>query len=194
MINPMTAISYPVAGNAEQALSRPLGRAVREREALGLAGQAVVFTTDAMGPAFATYEAALDAYKAFVENERTGAAPEPQDRYCRLAEQVVVQPGQRLEPVEPIFEDGRRWPKPPTQGPRTAWRLMVSYWRFATAGRPIEPPQARKARRARQPLDSETLRDIARQPLRPVEPQQPLDIGLFEIRPPDAPHIVMPDE
>ncbi len=40
----------------------------------------------------------------------------------------------------------------------------------------------------------ETLRTIARQPLRPVEPQQPLDIGLFEIRPPDAPHIVMPDE
>ena len=35
---------------------------------------------------------------------------------------------------------------------------------------------------------------MARQPLRPVEPQQPLDIGLFEVRPPDAPHIVMPDE
>jgi hypothetical protein len=194
MINPMTAISYPVAGNAEQALSRPLGRAVREREALRVAGEAVVFTTDAMGPAFATYEAALDAYKGRVEDARTGAGPEAPDRYCRLAEQVVAQPGRRLEPVEPTFADGRRWPTPPAEGPRTAWRLMVSYWRIATAERPIAAPQARQARRGRQPLDPEALRDIARQPLRPVEPQQPLDIGLFEIRPPDAPHIVMPDE
>jgi hypothetical protein len=192
MISQMTAISYPVAGNAEQALSRPLGRAVREREAVTVAGEAVVFTTDAMGPAFATYEAALEAYKGRVEDERTG--PEPQDRYCRLAEQVVGKPGQRLAPVEPTFEDGRRWPKPAAEPPHTAWRLMVSYWRIATAERPIEAPQARQARRARQPLDPETLRTIARQPLRPVEPQQPLDIGLFEIRPPDAPHIVMPDE
>ena len=183
MINPMTAISYPVAGNAEQALSRPLGRAVREREALSVAGEAVVFTTDAMGPAFATREAGEAAYAAQLEAH-----------YCRLTEQVVGKPGKRLAPVEPTFEDGRRWPKPAAEPPRTAWRLMVSYWRIATAERPIEAPQARQARRARQPLDPETLRTIARQPLRPVEPQQPLDIGLFEIRPPDAPHIVMPDE
>ena len=95
--------------------------------------------------------------------------------------------------MEPSFADGRRWPAPPP-APRTAWRLMVSYWRIATAERPIAAPQARTARRARQPLDPETLRAMARQPLRPVEPQQPLDIGLFEVRPPDAPHIVMPDE
>ena len=194
MINQMTAISYPVAGNVEQALSRPLGRAVREREALRAADEAVVFTTDPVGPAFATYEAALDAYKGRVEDERTGISPAPEERYCRLAEQVIAQPGQKLGPVEPTFEDGRRWPTPPAQRPRTAWRLMVSYWRIGTAARPIEAPQARQARRARQPLDPETLRTIAQQPLRPVEPQQPLDIGLFEIRPPDAPHIVMPDE
>jgi len=194
MINPMTAISYPVAGNAEQALSRPLGRAVREREALQVAGEAVVFTTDPVGPAFATFDAAMDAYKGRIEDTRTGAGPEPQDRYCRLAEQVVGRPGKRLAPVEPTFEDGRRWPKPAQDAPRTAWRLMVSYWRIATAERPIEAPQARQARRAKQPLAPETLRTIASQPLRPVEPQQPLDIGLFEIRPPDAPHIVMPDE
>ena len=194
MINQMTAISYPVAGNAEQALSRPLGRAVREREALKAAGEPVVFTTDPMGPAFATYEAALDAYKGRVEDERSGVSPEAGDRFCRLAEQVIAQPGQRLEPVEPTFEDGRRWPKPAGEGPRTAWRLMVSYWRVATVGRPIEAPQARRARRGKQPLDPETLRTIAREPLRPVEPQQPLDIGLFEVRLPEAPHIVMPDE
>jgi hypothetical protein len=96
--------------------------------------------------------------------------------------------------AEPTFDGGRRWPAPPPKPPRTAWRLMVSYWRIATAERPIEAPQARAARRARQPLDPETLRAIAREPLKPIEPQQPLDIGLFEVRPPDAPHIVMPDE
>jgi hypothetical protein len=71
---------------------------------------------------------------------------------------------------------------------------MVSYWRIATAERPIETPQARRARRERQALDSETVRAMAQAPLRPIEPQQPLDIGLFETRLPEAPHIVVPDE
>jgi hypothetical protein len=177
----MTAILYPVAANAEQALASPLGRAAREREALAAAGEAVVFTTDPTGPAFASREAAVDAYAGPVG-----------ENWARLAEQIL--PGQKLAPVEPTYADGRRWPEPPAQPPRTAWRLMVSYWRIATAERPIEAPQARTARRARQPLDGETLQAIARQPLRPIEPQQPLDIGLFEVRPPEAPHIVMPDE
>ncbi|MEI9965307.1 MAG: hypothetical protein WDM92_12070 [Caulobacteraceae bacterium] len=43
-------------------------------------------------------------------------------------------------------------------------------------------------------LDPTVLRAMAGQPLRPVKPQQPLDIGLFEVRPPDAPHLVIPDE
>ena len=48
----MTAILYPVAANAERALSAPLGRAARESEAVGLAGGEVrvasepVFTSD----------------------------------------------------------------------------------------------------------------------------------------------------
>jgi hypothetical protein len=178
----MTAILYPVAANAEQALARPLGRAAREREALTVAGgDAVVFATDPTGPAFATREAAAATYGGLLD--------EP---WRRLAEQIL--PGQRTPHAEPSFEEGRRWPAPPAAPPRTAWRLMVSYWRIGAAERPIEPPQARKVRRAGQPLDPETLRAIAREPLRPVEPQQPLDIGLFEVRPPDAPHIVMPDE
>lgn len=194
MISDMTAVLYPVAPNAELALSRPQGRAARQREATRAAGEDVVFTTDPVGPAFATREAALAAYAGRVEDDRTGAAPEPQDRYCRLAEQILAEPGRGApRAVEPSFQDGRRWPAP-QPAPRTAWRLMVSYWRIATAARPIEAPQARQARRARQALDAATLRAIARQPLRPVEPQQPLDIGLFETRLPEAPHIVVPDE
>jgi hypothetical protein len=181
MIGEMTAILYPVAANAEQAMASPLGRAAREREAVGVAEEAVVFTTDPTGPAFATREAAVGAYGNLLD--------EP---WRRLAEQIL--PGQKIAHASPTYADGRRWPAGPATPPRTAWRLMVCYWRIATAERPIETPQARTARRARKALDPQTLRAMARQPLRPVEPQQPLDIGLFEIRPPDAPHIVMPDE
>ncbi len=188
----MTAILYPVAANAEAALSRPLGRAARESEARRAAGEAVVFATDPMGPAFATREAALDAYARFVGDERSGAQPEAQDRFCQLAAQTPD--GVRAAPpVAPTFADGRRWPAPAHPG-RTVWRLQVSYWRIASAGRPLEAPQARQARKARQALDAETVKAISRQPLRPVKPQQPLDIGLFEVRPPEAPHIIMPDE
>jgi hypothetical protein len=177
----MTAILYPVATNAELAMAGPLGWAAREREATAVAGEAVVFTTDPAGPAFATREAAADAYGAQLD--------EP---WRKLTEQIL--PGQKIPRAEPTFTDGRRWPVQTAPPPRTAWRLMVSYWRVATAERPIEAPQARAARRGRQSLDPETVRAMARQPLRPIEPQQPLDIGLFEVRPPDAPHIVMPDE
>jgi hypothetical protein len=181
----MTAILYPVAANAEQALARPLGRAARESEARRKAGEGVVFATEPAGPAFPTREAALTAYGQRLETA------EPQDRFCTLVEQATD--AARLAPVEPSFEDGRRWPAP-AKAPSTAWRLAVSYWRVASPGRPLEPPQARKARKAGEPLDRDALRAIARTPLRPVKPQQPLDIGLFETRPPEAPHIVMPDE
>jgi hypothetical protein len=196
MIRTMTAILYPVAANAEQALQAPLGRAAREREAAAAAGEAVVFTSDVVGPAFASREAALDAYDGRLEDERSGFTPVVEDRWCKLSEQVVVEAGRTapLGPIQPTFEDGRRWPKPAETPPRTAWRLVVSYWRIASAERPIEAPQARQARRSRRNLDAETLRAIARQPLRPVEPQQPLDIGLFETRLPENPSIVVPDE
>jgi hypothetical protein len=196
MFRDMTAILYPVAANGEQALAAPLGRAAREREAGVCAGEAVVFTTDVVGPGFATREAALDAYRGLVEDERSGFTPEVEDRWRKLAEHAVVEPGRTapLGPIKPVFQDGHRWPAPPEAPPRTAWRLVVSYWRIASAERPLEAPQARQARRSRRSVDAATLRAIARQPLRPVEPQQPLDIGLFEARLPENPSIVVPDE
>ncbi|MCR5873610.1 hypothetical protein LRS10_05120 [Phenylobacterium sp. J426] len=173
-------ILYPVAVNAEQALARPLGRAARESEARRRAGEAVAFTTDPAGPAFPTREAALAAYGDRLE------PAEPADRFCQLVEQVVAEGGRAPQPVEPTYEDGRRWPAP-APPPRTAWRLIVSYWRVPTPERPLEAPQARQARKSKQALEPDTLRAIARAPLRPVKPQQPLDIGLFETRPPEAP-------
>lgn len=189
MIGAVNAILYPVAANPDQALSRPLGRAAREREARALAGEAVSFATEPVGPAFPSREAALDAFRDRVE------APAPEDRYCQLVERIVTEPGRlaRLAPVSPTFEGGRRWPAPPAEPPRTVWRLLISYWRPASAPT-AEAPQARIARKAGSEVAPETLKAIARQPLKPVKPQQPLDIGLFETRLPEAPHIVVPDE
>lgn len=189
----MTAILYPVAANADAALKAPLARAAREREAVGGAGQAVVFVTEPVGPPYASREAALDAHAGHVEDERPGkaVAVAPEDRYCRLAEAIDGRPP---PPVPPLMKDGRRWPEP-KPAPRTVWRLQVSYWRLGAAAKAAEGPQARDARRkAHDPLDYQALNALARQPMRAVKPQQPLDIGLFETRPPEAPHIIMPDE
>jgi len=188
MIGSVNAIAYPVAANPEQALSRPKGRAAREREARAVAGEAVSFATEAVGPAFPTRDAALEAYRDRVE------AIAPEDRYCQLVERIVAEKGRaaRLTPVAPTYEDGRRWPQP-GERPRTVWRLMISFWRPASAPA-ADAPQARVARKAGEELPPETVKAIARQPLKPVKPQQPLDIGLFETRLPEAPHIVVPDE
>jgi len=189
MIGAVNAIAYPVAPNAEQALSRPQGRAAREREARAAAGEPVVFATEAVGPAFPSCEAALEAFRDRVE------AFAAEDRYCQLVERIVTEPGRpsRLGPVSPVYEDGRRWPAPPAAPPRTVWRLLISYWRPVSAPA-ADAPQARVARKSEAEVTPETLRAIARQPLKPVKPQQPLDIGLFETRLPEAPHIVVPDE
>ncbi|MBS0410158.1 MAG: hypothetical protein JSR86_09610 [Proteobacteria bacterium] len=196
----MTAILYPVAPDAETALNAPLGRAGRERDAVGLAGGAAVrFVSEAVGPAFDTREAALDAHAGRVEDDRPGrqASLPAEDRFCQLREVVRGAEGRwpALTPLTPAFEDGRRWPAPSAQ-PRlpTAWRLSVSYWRVQTAREAAE--QARLARKAAGGAErrGEDLRALAAEPLRPVRPQQPLDIGLFEVRPPEAPDTLIPDE
>ncbi|WP_332766297.1 hypothetical protein [Phenylobacterium sp.] len=193
----MTAILYPVAANAEQALSAPLARAAREREAEALAGERVAFVVEAAGPRFATREAALDAYAGRLEDERPGrtASLPPEDRFLRLTETVAATRARAPAPLQPSYQDGRRWPQAKAPPP-TTWRLMVSYWRIGAAPtvRP-ETPQARQARRkGRQSLDPEAIRALTQQPLQAVKPQQPLDIGLFEARLPESPHIIVPDE
>ena len=177
----MTLLAYPVAANADAALSAPLGRAVREREARDLAGGAVRFVTELVGPAFATRAAAEAAYAG-----RLGEG-------ARLSERVAAKAVPK--PARPINRDGRRWPAPPAEAPATVWRLELSYWK---AGDEAEPPvdQARTLRRraTAAELNAERLAALRRQPLRPTRPQQPLDIGLFEARLPEAPHIVVADE
>lgn len=188
----MSAILYPVAANAEQALSRPVGRAARERPAEKLAGEPVAFVTEAVGPAFPTREAAIAAYRERIEDG--GAAVAPQDRYLQLVERLApVKNGRPAPYPEPSgVQEGHRWPDPPAP-PVTVWRLAISYWRpVSQAG--AGAPQARVARRSDAEFDRDTLKAMAKAPLAPVKPQQALDIGLFETRLPEAPHIVVPDE
>jgi hypothetical protein len=191
----MTAVRYPVARNAEAALSGPVGHAARMSDAEALAGGAVVFVSEPAGPAFANLDALLDAYAGRLDDERSGASVAPEDRYLNAVE--LAAQAATPKTVRPIYRGGRRWPKPPA-APQTLWRLIVRYWRIgqveAAALSPPVPQPASARRPSGPPLDAKTLRERIQQPLRPVKPQQPLDIGLFEVRPPEAPHIVMPDE
>jgi hypothetical protein len=192
----MTAIRYPVAQNAEAAFSAPMARAARASEAEALAGAAVEFVSEAAGPAFDSREAALSAYAGRLDDERPEhrVSIEPEDRYCALIE-MAAGPVAPKPVMQPTYRNGRRWPKPNAPRP-TVWRLSIRYWRVAVA-QPLlqaEPPSAPRTGRKTAPLDAKALSERLGEPLRSLKPQQPLDIGLFEVRPPEAPHILMPDD
>ena len=167
----MTAILYPIAPDPEAALNAPRGRAARESEAARLAGEPVSFVREFLGPVFRDEAEARNLWAV-----RLDGAPE--DRFCAL--RAIIQRS-----------------RVPFAPPHTAFRLTVAYWRIGAApAQPSETQQARKARRSKagDAPDGPTLEALANQPLKPIRPQQPLDIGLFEVRLPEAPHIVVPDE
>jgi hypothetical protein len=188
------SVFYPIAPTAEAALTAPVGRAAREREALAALGlvpdAAIRFAVEETGPLFATREAALDAFAGRIDDDRPGGKTvQPEDRYCTVREVLATVKGRpvRAGPVKPVFKNGRRWPAPPPL-PQTGWRISVSYWKVIAA--PVETPATtEKATRSREALEA-----MLRQPLAPVKPQQPLDIGLFEFRAPENPGLVLPDE
>lgn len=181
------SVLYPVAASAEAALSDPKGFAAREREAAVVAGEGVVFVSEATGPIFTTEAAGRAAHA-----ERLDVGPEHRWSVLR----PILPAGKKARRVEPTMKDGRRWPAPDPSRPAPQWRLSVSYWRIGSAEVEAPAEAARKLRKKEgaEALDAATLRALARQPLQAVRPQQPLDIGLFETRPPEAPHIIMPDE
>ena len=188
------SLKYPVAPTADLALASPLGFAVREREASALAGaEAVEFVTEWVGPAWPSPEAATQGLAARL--------PPGEGGWWSILPVIAPAPGKGravpAAPSKPVFRDGRRWPQPDPQArPATAWRLSIRYWRVGGAPVPTPSRSARKVRRDPEAgaLETAVLRALAEQPLRPEGPQRALDIGLFEFRPPDAPHIVMPDE
>lgn len=195
----MSAVRYPIAANAEAALTAPLGRAARRSEAVIAVGAEVEFATEAVGPAFPSRETALGAYAGRVDDERaeSPASVQAEDRFCELRELSAVRPPRpgKVKSLKPIYRGGRRWPVPPP-APETIWRLSISYWRLQAAEEPMlqPPPLELGPRQVASMMDAQALRARLSEPLRPIKPQQPLDIGLFEVRPPEAPHILMPDE
>ena len=182
----MTATAFPVAPTAEAALHAPTGFAEREREAQLLANGVVELTTRTVGPAFASRDAASEAYSGLLE-----AGP----GWCSLS--PVTAEGE-VPPTPASAQRGgpSRWPARPATA--ALWRLQVRWWRSATEAAVSEPPidSARRARRgaAGAELDARALGRLVAQPLRPVRPQQPLDIGLFEVRAPEAPDRLIADE
>ncbi|MBV9510766.1 MAG: hypothetical protein JO303_10840 [Caulobacteraceae bacterium] len=196
----MTAVLYPVAANASAALSAPQGRAARASEAVLLAGAAVRFVSESVGPGFATRSAALDAFAGPLDDERPGKgrAVAAEDRYCELrelAEAAAPKPG-KSKPPAPVYRDGRRWAAPPPP-PATVWRLSISYWKIdAPAGEATPPAGAQGPLSTGQPTaaDIQALRERLSQPMRSPKPQKALDIGLFEVPLPEAPNILIPDE
>ncbi|HEY2661167.1 MAG TPA: hypothetical protein VGI79_15715 [Caulobacteraceae bacterium] len=183
----MTAVLYPVARNAEAALSRPLGRAARAGEAQALAHTGVRFAQEMVGPGFDSREAALAAFAGRIDDGRGGGLA-AEDHYCLLREVLAEPPtpgGKGSLPLRPTYRDGRRWPTPRAV-PRTVWRLSISYWRVLAGDEAKAEPTPSEP--------SADLRARLERPMMSFKPQQPLDIGLFEFRPPEAPHIVMPDE
>lgn len=181
----MSAILYPVAETADQALHAPLAYAEREREAVQAAGGAVAFVSEAVGPAFVSEAAAEDAYrgKGLLPGEWRSLRP-------------VIE-GKSAPPRKPLNKDGRRWPEPKAPRSPTLWRLSISYWRVTRLDEAAIPTEAaRRLRRdpASEGLDTRALQALARQPLRAARPQQALDIGLFEVRLPEDPNRIVPDE
>jgi hypothetical protein len=198
------SVRYPIALNAEAALSAPLGHAAREREARDLLGddesRALKFVVEQVGEAFPTREAVLDAFKGRLDDDRKGGkSVAPEDRYCAVREVLAPVKGRapRVTQVKPAFKDGRRWPKPTGTTLATTWRLSVSYWKIVDAAEAPEglgpARMARKDQSARD-LGREALEALTRQPLAAIQPQRPLDIGLFEVRAPENPGLVLPDE
>ena len=181
---------YPVAPTAEGALHAPLGAAERESDARRIAEGAVTFSTELVGPAFASPEAALAAYAGRSPATEAGLPP-----WCAL--RPVAQEGARpAAPVRPALRDGARWPAPDPAAPPALWRLAVTWWRSAPAGEASALGPARALRRGAEGvgLGVEALRRLMDQPLRPLRTQHALDLGLFEAVRPEAPGLVMPDE
>lgn len=168
----MTAVLFPIAPNPEAALNAPVGRAGLQSAAQATAQGPVDFARELAGPAFETREAAVAAYAARLDEPGRVLAPE--DRYCEL--QAVMAPG------------GRR--------PRTVWRICVSYWkqRGDEGMGPVPQPRAVRRKAAGAKVEAGALGAMAEQPLRPLQPQKALDIGLFEVRLPENPGLIIPDE
>jgi hypothetical protein len=198
-------IAYPVAASVEKALCAPLGFAMRERDAARLGpDEEIAFTSSWVLDAAPDEETAKAAVAArYGEKGALGLARGLAEGWLKLEPVGLVdgvqpkRPSGVLVPVKPVLEGGSRWPRPvdAPHRPKVGWRLSLRFWRLgeAPAG-PSEPARKLRKKRDAEALERQHLQALVEQPLTAYSPQKALDIGLFEIIPPEAPHILMPDE
>ncbi len=190
----MTLPLYPIASDGHAALESlrngEARRAAREREAEVLAGGAVAFVTQSLGPLFDSEAEAKKVYAAVLDDSRV----------CTLTCRIAAPPPRKHRPTQPVFADGVRWPKAGTKTP-AIWQLSVSYWKCLPPPRQANGDaapgqQARTLRRSRKAyeLTPEQILALTETPLQPARPQKALDFGLFDFIPPDNPGIVIADE
>jgi hypothetical protein len=189
----MTLPLYPVASDGHAALAhlRDGGgvRFAREKDAEQAAGNRVDFVTQSIGPLYDSEDEARKVYASVLDDSRVCTLT------CRRKSPL---PAKRAS-VEPILENGVRWPKvlAPVE---SVWQLAISYWKPQSAARTVkgEAPNA-QARRLRktakgQELTREQILALMDTPLTAARPQKALDFGLFDFIPPDNPGIVIADE
>ena len=190
----MPAIAYPIAAHAVDILKgfATLKQAERVREAQDIAGARVGCVSETLEAAFATREAA----EAYYAQGFPGLLEQP---FAQL--QCRLKPG--LKPkAQAEAKSGKRWPEL-TSPPQSQWQLSVSYWKIlkgpveATEIPHVNPKVQARAMRKRslgQDLTPAEIRALAHTPLNPYLPQKSLDIGLFEVHPPENPNIIIADE
>ena len=190
----MTLPLYPIASDGHAALEAlrdgEARRAAREREAEAMAGGAVAFVTQSLGPLYDSEAEARQAYAGVLDDSRV----------CTLTCRIAVPPPRKHRPTQPVFEDGVRWPKADAKTP-AIWQLSVSYWKRLPPPRQASSDaapgqQARTLRKSRKAyeLTPEQILALTQTPLQPARPQKALDFGLFDFIPPDNPGIVIADE
>ena len=189
----MTLPAYPIATDGHAALAAlragSIRTAAREKEAETLAGEAVAFVSESIGPLYNSEADARQAYAGVLDDQRV----------CSLTCRIASPPPRHHKPTQPVFEEGIRWPK--AEGTRTTvWQVSVSYWKVLPAPRTVTSGapdgQARKLRKTARGYDltPEQILALTETPLTAARPQKALDFGLFDFIPPDNPGIVIADE
>jgi hypothetical protein len=193
----MPAIAYPIAAHAVDVLKgyAALKKAERLREAQGLAESRVGFVTETLEAGFPTHEAA----EAYYAQACPGLLEQP---FAQLQCRIQAAPKKKASSTPPDFEPGKRWPKP-ANTQQSQWQVSVSYWKTLSGAIESPPPvqvnpavQARAMRKRSlgQALTAAEVKALTYTPLNPYLPQKSLDIGLFEVHPPENPNIIIADE
>jgi hypothetical protein len=164
-------------------------RCAREKEAESAAGERVDFVTQSIGPLYDGEDEARKVYASVLDDSRV----------CILTCRAKSPPPTKRAAMEPVLENGVRWPKAPAPV-ESVWQLAISYWKpmpVARAAKGEAPKgQARRLRKNAkgQELTREQILALMDTPMTAARPQKALDFGLFDFIPPDNPGIVIADE